>query len=195
MKHYRYMTVLLTIFGFIACHQDNKTTGKTTATAKYEPLPAYFQGERNRMHSDSFSLHKTITLNGVKDTATITGADSTALQDLLKPFSDIDLNKPSLRDEYDTSSLYDPFSGRKSVIYKSKGKQTFPSEVTMELDKNGTIQQVNIHSYTVNMVYEFRQDLFYQRNKNIRIATYQKIAFLAPKEVEVNVAVTPKNRM
>ncbi|SKA11597.1 hypothetical protein SAMN04488128_102892 [Chitinophaga eiseniae] len=195
MRHYRYMTVLLTIFGFIACHQDNNTTGKTTAGAKFEPLPAYFNGEREHIRAGGFSLHKIITLNGVSDTATVNGTDSTAVRDLLKPFADIDLNKPSLRDQYDTSSLYDPFSGRKSVIYKSKGKQTFPSEITMELDKNGTIQQVNIHSYTVNMVYEFRQDLLYQRNKNIRIATYQKIAFLSPKEIEVNVTVTPKTRM
>ena len=117
------------------------------------------------------------------------------MHDLLKPFMDVDLNKPSLRDEFDTSSLYDPFSGRRSVIYKSKGEQTRPAEITMELDKQGNIQLVNIHAYTTNMVYEFRQDLTYQRNRQIRIATYQKIAFLAPKELEVNVTMAPKTGM
>ncbi|WP_212001348.1 hypothetical protein [Chitinophaga sp. HK235] len=194
MKHYRYATVLLTIFGFIACHQDNITM-KTASGAKFEPLPAYFNGEKARIRAGNFNLQKAVTLNGAKITTNIPGTDSTAVQDLLKPFTDIDLNKPSLRDEYDTSSLYDPFSGRRSIIYQSKGKQTFPSEITMELDKNGNIQQVNIHSYTSNMVYEYRQDLFYQQDKTIRIATFQKIAFLTPKETEVSVAITPKNRM
>ncbi|WP_160712417.1 hypothetical protein [Chitinophaga solisilvae] len=193
MKHYRYATVLLTILGFIACKQDNNHGG--TGVNKFEPLPAYFNGEKMFIRNAGVDLHKTVVLNGVTDTSVISGTDSTAVQDLLKPFTDIDLNKPSLRDEYDSSSLYDPFSGRKSVIYTSRGKQTFPSEITMELDKNGVIQQVNIHGYNTNMVYEFRQDLLYQRNQHIRIATYQKIAFLAPKQIEINVAMTPKTRM
>ncbi|HVI43589.1 MAG TPA: hypothetical protein VM802_01915 [Chitinophaga sp.] len=190
MKNYRYVTVLLTILGCIACNTDNKQ-GTSSKDNKYEPLPVYFKGERSHIGEGNYMLRKTVALNGQTDTTLISGTDSSAVQDLLKPFA-IDLNKPSLRDEYDTSSLYDPFSGRKSVIYKSKGKQTFPSEITMDLDKNSNIQQVNIHSYTSNMIYEFRQDLSYQRNKSMRIATYQKIAFLTPKQLEINVAILPK---
>lgn len=182
------------MIGFMACNLDNKQT-KAPTQDKYVQLPAYFNREQAHIRAGGYTLAKTVVLNGQKDTATITDTDSTAIHDLLKPFTDADLNKPSLRDEYDTSSLYDPFSGRKSVIYKSKGKQTNPSEITMELDKNGTIQQVNIHSYTSNMVYEFRQDLFYQHDKNVRMTTYQKIAFLAPKELEINVMMAPKNGM
>ncbi|CAL1521371.1 hypothetical protein [Chitinophaga sp. MM2321] len=194
MKHYRYVTVLLTILGFIACNPDQENPNRP-ANDKFEQLPAYFNGEKAHIRASGFNLYKTVVLNGQKDSITISGSDSTAVQDLLKPFSDMDLNKPSLRDEYDTSSLYDPFSGRRSVIYKSKGKQTYPSEITMELDKNGTIQQVNIHAYTRNMVYEYRQDLLYQRDKMVRITTWQKIAFLAPKELEISVMIAPKNRM
>ena len=194
MKKYRQVTALFTIIGFMACNPADKQS-KGPSLDKFVQLPDYFSGEDAHIRTGSFSLFKTVTLNGKKDTSTITGSDSAAVHDLLKPFMDVDLNKPSLRDGYDTSSLYDPFSGRRSVIYKSKGRQTRPSEVTMELDKQGNIQLVNIHSYTSNMVYEFRQDLSYQRNRQVRITTYQKIAFLAPKELEVNVTIAPKTGM
>ncbi|MGO4289381.1 hypothetical protein [Chitinophaga sp. RAB17] len=194
MKIYPQVTVLFTIIGFMACNQANKTS-KDSGQDKFAALPAYFSQENAHIRTNDVTLFKTVILNGKKDTASISGNDSATVHDLLKPFMDADLNKPSLRDEYDTSSLYDPFSGRKSVIYKSRGKQTNPSEVTMELDKQGNIQQVNIHSYTSNLVYEFRQDLFYQQNRQVRMTTYQKIAFLAPKELEVNVTIAPKKGM
>lgn len=194
MKIYPHVTVLFAIISFMACNQANKVS-KDPAQDKFAQLPDYFIQENAHIRTNDVTLFKTVILNGQKDTTSISGNDSATVHDLLKPFMDADLNKPSLRDEYDTSSLYDPFSGRKSVIYKSKGKQTSPSEVTMELDKQGNIQQVNIHSYTSNLVYEFRQDLFYQQNKQVRMTTYQKIAFLTPKELEVNVTIAPKKGM
>lgn len=194
MKKYRQVTVLFTIVGLMACNLANKQS-KHPSQDKFASFPAYFNQQHDQLGKGDFTLFKTVTLNGQKDTATISGQDSAAVHDLLKPFMEIDLNKPSLREEYDTSSLYDPFSGRKSVIYKSRGKQTSPSEITMELDKQGNIQQVSVHSYTSNLVYEFRQDLFYQQNRQVRMTTYQKIAFLSPKELEINVTIAPKTGM
>ena len=194
MRIYPQVMALFTIIGFIACNQANHPS-KRPDQDKFASLPTYFSQENAHIRNSDFTLFKTVILNGKKDTARVPGNDSATVHDLLKPFMDADLNKPSLRDEYDTSSLYDPFSGRKSVIYKSKGKQTNPSEVMMKLDKQGNIQQVNIHSYTSNLVYEFRQDLFYQQNKQVRMTTYQKIAFLSPKELEINVTIAPKKGM
>lgn len=194
MKKYRQVTVLFTIVGLMACNLANKQS-KNPVQDKFASFPAYFNQQHDQLSKGDFTLFKAVTLNGQKDTATISGRDSAAVHDLLKPFMEIDLNKPSLREEYDTSSLYDPFSGRKSVIYKSRGKQTSPSEITMELDKQGNIRQVSVHSYTSNLVYEFRQDLFYQQNRQVRMTTYQKIAFLSPKELEVNVTIAPKTGM
>ncbi|NLR61484.1 hypothetical protein HGH93_25510 [Chitinophaga polysaccharea] len=194
MKKYRQVTVLFTIVGLMACNLANKQS-KNPSQDKFASFPAYFNQQHDQLRKGDFILSKVVTLNSQKDTATIYGRDSAAIHDLLKPFMEIDLNKPSLREEYDTSSLYDPFSGRKSVIYKSRGKQTSPSEITMELDRQGNIQQVSVHSYTSNLVYEFRQDLFYQQNRQVRMTTYQKIAFLSPKELEVNVTIAPKTGM
>jgi len=194
MKRFPQATALFITIGFLACNLANKPP-QNLATDKFIRLPEYFNQEDQQLRTGGFILHKSVTLNGKTDTISIPGSDSATVHDLLKPFMDADLNKPSLRDDYDTSSLYDPFSGRKSVIYKSKGKQTSPSEVTLELDKQGNIQQVNIHSYTSNMVYEFRQDLHYQQNRQVRMTTYQKIAFLSPKELEINVTIAPKTGM
>ncbi|MFY0252787.1 hypothetical protein ACDQ55_02415 [Chitinophaga sp. 30R24] len=194
MKKYRQVTVLFTIIGLMACNLANKPS-IPLGQDKFIRLPDYFGQEGTRIRQSNVTLFKSVTLNGQQDTSTITGADSTAINNLLKPFADVDLNNPSLREEYDTSSLYDPFSGKKSIIYQSKGKQTNPSAITMELDQQGQIQQINIHSYTSNLIYEFRQDLFYQRNKQVRITTYQKIAFLTPKELEVNATIAPKTGM
>ncbi|NLR79232.1 hypothetical protein [Chitinophaga eiseniae] len=194
MKKYRQVTMLFTIVGLMACNLANKQS-KNPAQDKFASFPAYFSQQHDQLRKGDFTLFKTVTLNGQKDTVTISGRDSAAVYDVLKPFMEIDLNKPSLREEYDTSSLYDPFSGRKSVIYKSRGKQTSPSEITMELDRQGNIQQVSVHSYTSNLVYEFRQDLFYQQNRQVRMTTYQKIAFLSPKELEINVTIAPKTGM
>lgn len=194
MRIYPQVMALLTIIGFMACNQANHPS-KRPDQDKFASLPTYFSQENAHIRNSDFTLFKTVILNGKKDTTSISGSDSATIQNLLKPFADIDLNKPSLRDEYDTSCLYDPFSGRKSVIYKSKGKQTNPSEVTMELDKQGNIQQVSIHSYTSNLVYDFRQDLVYQQNRQVRMTTYQKIAFLTPKELEINVMIAAKKGM
>ncbi|WP_143309774.1 hypothetical protein [Chitinophaga vietnamensis] len=191
MKKYRYASVILTILSLMACQPDTKGI-KHLSQDKYENLPAYFTGEKQRLRNAGITLHKTVTINGQTDTATINSKDSSALQDLLKPFADMDLNKPSLRDEYDSNTMTDQFSGNKTVIYKSKGKQTNPEEIILEIDRNGTIQQVSIQSYTSNMVYEFRQQLTYLRDRSIRIASHQKIAFLAPKDLEITVT---KNQM
>ncbi|MDQ0105065.1 hypothetical protein J2T02_000148 [Chitinophaga terrae (ex Kim and Jung 2007)] len=184
-------TALTILVGLSACKMTDPAP-EDKKSRKFADLPAYFKSENSQLISGNYTLNKSITLNNEADKVS-SAADSTTVHDLLKPFQDIDLNKPSLKEEYDTSSIYDSFSGKTTVIYQSKGKQTSPSEITMELDKTGNIQQINIHSYTSNLVYEYRQDLQYIRQKQVRMATYQKIAFLQPKVLEAVVSIAPKN--
>ncbi|SHL84957.1 hypothetical protein SAMN05444266_105211 [Chitinophaga jiangningensis] len=194
MRNHPAFYLLASLLAFTAC--SNITQKPVTGQPdKYIDLPGYFKSEEKLLVQSGSTMEKRVLLNGQSTEATFDSKDSNAVQHLLKPFLDIDLNKPSLRDAYDTTSLTDPFSGRKSVIYKSKGEQTSPEEITMELDKNGTIQQVTVQSYTSNMVYEYRQHLIYQRGKSILINTYQKIAFLSPKELEISVKAAGKNQL
>ncbi len=45
-------------------------------------------------------MFKTVALNGQHDSLSQSVTDTLALQYLLKPFMDADINKPSLRDAY-----------------------------------------------------------------------------------------------
>lgn len=190
MKNYRCIAVLLSSFFFAACDMD-ATTPTNAGPRKFADFSAYFGKEVQTISTNGNILHKTATLNGKTDTVTV-AADSTRMHDLLKPFMDINLNKPSLSSQYDTSSLIDHFSGRRSVIYQSKGKETNPYEVILEMDAQGHIQEVKVNGYVSNMVYDYRQNLVYRRHQAIMISTYQKIAFLPAKELEVNVTLEPK---
>ncbi|RFS22442.1 hypothetical protein DVR12_11580 [Chitinophaga silvatica] len=190
MIKYWLITALFTTISLAACNLNSSSPDRK-ATDKFLNLQAYFQNESKYLGSGNYTLNKSIVLNNKQDLVSTPG-DSTAIHDLFKPFMDVDLNKPSLREEYDTSSIYDPFSGKTTVIYNSKGKQTSPSEITMELDKQGNIQQIHVHSYTTNLVYEYRQDLQYLQHKQVRMTTYQKIAFLQPKILEAVVSIAPK---
>ncbi|MFB6455731.1 hypothetical protein ACE38W_10705 [Chitinophaga sp. Hz27] len=194
MKYHSGIILIIILTSSIACN-NNANIAKTGKQDKFINLPAYFKGEEQQLIQSGSTFQKKVTFNGQSESVTINSKDTNAIQHLLKPFRDIDLNKPSLVNEYDTTSLTDPFSGRKSIIYKSRGKQTSPDEITMETDKNGTIQQVTVQSYTSSIVYEYRQHLVYQRGKAIMINTYQKIAFLAPKEVEITAKKEDKNQL
>lgn len=194
MRNHPAFILLASMLAFTACSQI-KNKPVTGQPDKFIDLPGYFKSEEKLLVQSGSAMEKTVLLKGQAAKSTFDSKDSNAVQHLLKPFLDIDLNKPSLRDAYDTTTLADPFSGRKSVIYKSKGAQTSPEEITMEVDKHGTIQQVTVQSYTSNLVYEYREHLVYQRGKSILINTYQKIAFLSPKEVEISVKVVAKNQL
>ncbi|NIG52677.1 hypothetical protein [Chitinophaga sp. Cy-1792] len=194
MKYTSGIILIIIFAGVVGCNNNVKDT-KTGKQDKFIDIPAYFKSEEQQLIQSGITFQKKVTFNGKSEAVAIESKDTNAIQHLLKPFLDIDLNKPSLVNEYDTTSLTDPFSGRKSIIYKSKGKQTNPDEITMETDKNGTIQQVTVQSYTSSLVYEYRQHLVYQRGKAIMINTYQRIAFLTPKEVEITAKKEDKNQL
>ena len=58
---------------------------------------------------------KTVALNGQRDSLSQPVTDTLALQHLLKPFMDVDINRPSLRDAYRTDTVKDLFSGNSSI--------------------------------------------------------------------------------
>lgn len=144
------------------------------------------------MEQSGLLLHKTVTLNGERDSLTLP-ADTLALQHLLKPFTDADINKPSLRDAYRTDTVKDLFSGGSSIMYTARDAAVSPQQIILNLDSKGNITTVNINKRTRNLVYEYQQNLSYQHLKTIRIVTYQKIAFLQPRELDVRVSLVPKN--
>jgi len=163
---------------------DGNLRGKGLA---YRDLKGYFQEELNNINSSKPALQKTIVMNGHRDSLTIDTPDSTQLQHLLAPFLEVDLNKPSLQGAYDTILLADQFSGSHSLMYKARNAATVPQEVIMDIDSHQHITNVQMNKHVENLVYEYQQNLVYQPNKHIRIVTWQKIAFLPARELDVKV--------
>ena len=52
---------------------------------------------------------------------------------------------------------------------------------------------IDMNRHVHNLVYEYQQNLEYQHNKHIRITTWQKIAFLPSKELDVKILLRSNN--
>jgi hypothetical protein len=185
MDH-RFSWVLMAIAVSFASCGTGKSDQRSAGHA-YRDLKGYFQDELNNIRSSRPALQKTIVMNGQRDSLTITAPDSTQLKHLLAPFLDVDLNKPSLQGAYDTILLADQFSGTRSLMYKARNTATVPQEVIMDIDNHQHITNVQMNKHVENLVYEYQQNLVYQQNKHIRIVTWQKIAFLPARELDVKV--------
>ncbi|MVT06882.1 hypothetical protein [Chitinophaga tropicalis] len=187
----RFSWTLIALASLLASCSAN--TGSRHANGLYRDLKGYFQQELNNMEAHRPSLQKTVVLNGQRDSMTITTPDSSQLQHLLQPFLEADLNKPSLQGAYDTILLADQFTGKHSLMYKARNTSTVPQEVILDIDNNQRITNVQMNKHVRNLVYEYQQNLVYQQNKHIRIVTWQKIAFLPAKELDVKVLLKHQN--
>jgi hypothetical protein len=186
---YRRLYIALAAITLLAC---NTGAPQPAANSTHSNLKTYFETEARLLLQNGLQLHKSVVLNGQRDSITLS-PDSTGLQHLLKPFTDADVNKPSLRDAYRADTIPDLISGNSTVMYTARNAATSPQQVILNLDRQGHITAVNIHKSTRNLVYEYQQHLFYQHLKTIRITTFQKIAFLKPRELDVKVWLAPKN--
>jgi hypothetical protein len=188
-KRYRRLYIALAAVTLLACNPGSSRPANSPA---HSDLKAYFTAEATQMAKTGLQLYKTVALNGQRDSLSLP-ADTLALQHLLKPFVEADINKPSLRDAYRTDTVKDLFSGSSSIMYAARDAATSPQQIILNLDDKGHIASVNINKRTSNLVYEYQQNLFYQHLKTIRITTWQKIAFLQARELDVRVSLVPKN--
>lgn len=188
-KRYSRLCIALAAVTLLACNPG--VNGPVNSPA-HSDLKAFFTGEATQMAQIGLQIHKTVILNGQRDSLN-QPADTLVLQHLLKPFMDADINKPSLRDAYRTDTVVDLFSGSSSIMYAARNPSTSPQQIILNLDSMGHISTVNINKRTSNLVYEYQQNLFYQHLKTIRITTWQKIAFLQARELDVKVSLVPKN--
>ena len=187
---YRRLYIALAVITLLACNPGRQQPAIHNST--HSDLKAYFEKEAGLLQQSGLQLHKSVVLNGQQDSTTL-APDSTQLQHLLKPFMDVDINKPSLQDAYRTDTIPDLINGNSAVMYTAREPGTSPQQIILNLDREGHIATVNIHKSTRNLVYEYQQNLFYQHLKSIRITTLQKIAFLRPRELDVKVLMAPKN--
>ena len=190
IKRYRRLCTALAAVTLLAC---NPGDSRTAISPAHSDLKAYFTAEAAQMAQSGLQMLKTVALNGQHDSLSQPAADTLALQHLLKPFMDADINKPSLRDAYRTDTVRDLFSGNSTIMYAARDASVSPQQIILNIDSTGHISSVNINKRTRNLVYEYQQHLSYQHLKSIRITTWQKIAFLQPRELDVRVSLAPKN--
>ena len=165
-------------------------TKAPAGTPRFRDLPAYFAGEKIALKQAGLQYQKWVEQNGVRDSST--ASDSNTIDHLLKPFAEINLNKPSLRDQYTIDSVVNGFTGARSLIYSAKKPDVRPQQVLLETDSTGFIQTVQIMSRTKNLLYTASQVLVYEHLKTMRVATDQKVILLSPQHLSVLVRMSPK---
>lgn len=148
----------------------------------YRALGNYCWDEIARMKKMPFRITKTIRLNGASVTAPV--QDSAGLEALFRPLMDADISRPSLADAYFIDTIPNHFTGDTTFIHRTRGKQTWPAQLIVEIDSTRRIKNVQASSHTKNPVYEYRQEIAYTRDRELRISSFQKIIFMKAENME-----------
>lgn len=148
----------------------------------YRALGNYCWDEIARMRKSPFQITKTIRLNG--QTVSLPVKDSAGLEALFRPLMDADISRPSLADAYDIDTIPNHFSGDTTFIHRTRGKQTWPAQLIVEIDSSRRIKSVQASSHTKNPVYEYRQEIVYERDRQLSISSHQKIIFMKAENME-----------
>lgn len=166
------------------CSLPREEKKVTTTDHSYRTLGNYCWDEIARLKSQQVSITKVVRLNGRVDSALV--KDSAGLEALFRPLMDADVSKPSLAGAYDTDTIVNQFvPGDTTFIVQSKGKQTNPYQLILDVDGAGRIKTARATAHTTNLVYEYRQEVTYERSKQLRVNTWQKIIFMKPEHLEV----------
>lgn len=190
------MRIVLRIAGFLAlltagCQLPERQ-GPPVAAEKdhsYRALGNYCWDEIARMRASPFEITKTIRLNGTAVSAPV--KDSAGLEALFRPLMDADISRPSLADAYVVDTIPNHFTKDTTFIHRSRGKQTWPAQLIVEIDSSRRIRSVQASSHTVNPVYEYRQEIVYERDRRLSISSMQKIIFLKAENMETTAYFRP----
>ncbi|WP_341834236.1 hypothetical protein WJU16_14655 [Chitinophaga pollutisoli] len=155
----------------------------------YRALGNYCWDEIARMRKSPFQITKTIRLNG--ETVSAPVQDSAGLEALFRPLMDADISRPSLADAYVTDTIPNHFTGDTTFIHRSRGKQTWPAQLIVEIDSSRRIRNVQASSYTQNPVYEYRQEIAYERDRQLTVTSMQKIVFMKAENMEITAIFRP----
>ena len=178
--------LLCMLIGLAGCDLQQEKPAITAKDTSYRALGNYCLEEIARLKEQQMQMTKVVRLNGITDSV-----KTTDLENLFRPLMDADISKPSLSDAYSRDTIADQLGADTTFIFLSKGKQTRPYQLILDVDKQGYIKTAHASSHTSNLVYEYRQEVFYERNKQLRVVTYQKIVFMKPENMEVQTFFHP----
>lgn len=183
-------TLLCCLILAAGCHiVDPGTPEPSQQDTSYRTPGGYYRQEMARLMAQGLQIRKVVRINGQQDSAMVT--DSTALEALFRPLMDADVSKPSLADGYRTDTIANQFSSDTTFIIRSLGKQTWPYQLIVDVDNRGRIKTAQVSSHTRNLMYRYEQEVFYERNKALRVSTFQQIIFMKPEHMEVEALFYP----
>jgi hypothetical protein len=172
------------------CNTDpGKPGGGTSQDMSYRAPGNYYRQEITRLREQQLQVRKIVRINGQADSVMV--KDSAGLEALFRPLMDADVSKPSLADAYKTDTIANQFSSDTTFIIRSLGKQTWPYQLILDVDHQGHIKTAQVTSHTNNLMYTYKQEIFYERNKALRVNTFQQIIFMKPENMEVETFFYP----
>jgi hypothetical protein len=180
------------LIGMAGCNLQQEKPTIAAKDTSYRALGNYCLDEVARLRAQNVQVTKIVRLNGVMDS--VETKDSAALETLFRPLMDADVSKPSLSDAYSRDTIANLFQPDTTFIFRSKGKQTHPYQLILDVDPQGNIKTAHATAHSSNLVYEYRQEVFYERNKQLRVVTYQKIVFMKPENMEVLALFHPSTK-
>lgn len=155
--------------------------------AKYFSLKQYMTGQLSEVQRQPGSglFQKIITLNGKTDTAVF--SDTAALKTYFQPFINADIDKPALEGTYRIEQTADDQTGNLTILYTSTGKNTQPYQVQLQLDSGHNIKTLNIISWSHNLIYDIRKNLFYEPGRMIQITKDEKLILMPEKKLNIKI--------
>ncbi|GEP95345.1 hypothetical protein [Chitinophaga cymbidii] len=191
MKHLFAIQIQLFLCSLLTtgCHMLPETPVQLPAGTGHRALGSYQWDEIAQLRQQQLQARKIVRINGQADSVMV--KDSTGLAALFRPLMDADISNPSLADAYKTDTIANQFSNDTTFIIRSLGKQTWPYQLILDVDSSGRIKTAQVTSHTSNLMYDYKQDIFYERHKALRVTTFQQIIFLKPENMEVETYFYP----
>jgi len=173
----------------MSCNRNPDQPDTTPKDTSYRALGNYRWEEVAGLKAQQLQVRKIVRINGKTDSVMV--KDSAGLAALFRPLMEADVSKPSLADAYKTDTIANQFSRDTTFIIRSLGKQTWPYQLILDVDSVGRIKTAQVTSHTSNLMYEYKQEVFYERNKALRVSTFQQIIFMKPENMEVEALFHP----
>ncbi len=122
----RYLVIMACWCGLAAgCHRDPDAQA-FAQTSTYFDLKSYMQAEIERLQAKTWTLSKTITLNGETETQEVPQADMAAA---LAPFLDVAINRPAWHGRFQTDTLRHDIGY--TIVYKCQQRDVPVKELAI----------------------------------------------------------------
>jgi len=166
--------------GFYSCRNPTEVS---TVGIQYFDLKVFFEQETESLKQTNPKIHKTVLLNGKRETAEMYIDD---WKKELMTFAEADINKAAFIGKYDVDTIFSAFYLPVKITYKALDenlKTRFLEIVYDEATQNP--QKISVSLFAKNTLYYSEQHLEYERGVQYSVSGKQEIRFLSPDDLRV----------